>query len=348
MKTADLTVVETQGGLVARAQQLGEAVRSNYAATAGRFEPRRALLETAQGKQVFENVRARYVRDCADILPHMEAFARGLGVALDSVLEVNILVALAKSRLEGCTGFIITRGGRTVTAQNWDTGESAAPMAVLEIGRGGEGLDTARFTSPLTLDFWAGVNPYGLAMGGCSGPAGDPIGTGEGITCTLWRGPLFYACKNVEGVRERVSTIPMPGKGANAVFVDATGAMLWTQQGGGRFGMVTPATSYCAATGYRVILSEASTPKEKAEHDRWKRFMHLAEKAVGSDADLVDCVKHIVADHCVVDGHPASSPCRHGGPESSTQFSLIFDLTSREVHYCGRPCENEWRRITLG
>ena len=347
MKTDDLTVVETRGTFAEQAAQLGEAVRSNYAATAALFEARRGLLETPQGREVLTNVRRRYAEGCADMLPYMEAFAKGLGVPLDEVLDLNILVMLGKSRLRECTGFIITRDGRTVVGQNWDTGESAAPMAILEIGRRPDAPATARFTSPLTLDFWAGVSPHGLATGGCSGPAGDPIGDGQCMTGTLWRGPVFYRCKNIEDVRHLVTTVTIAGKGTNTVYVDASGQMLWVQQGGARFGMSTPVTPYCAATGYRPILSEPRTPKEHAEKHRWERFMALGEKAVNSDRDLVSAVKRILADHHVVDGHSDSSPCRHGGPENSTQFSLVFDLSARVVHYCGRPCENEWRQIVL-
>ena len=347
MKTADLTIVETRGGFAERAAQLGEAVRTNYAATVALFDKRRALLETPQGKQVLANVRARYLKCCAGVIPYMMAFAKGVGTSLDDVLEVNVLVMLSKSRLAECTGFVITRDAHTVVAQNWDTGESAAPMAVLEIGRDGYGPDTARFTSALTLDFWAGINRHGLATGSCSGPSGDPIGTGDGVTVTLWRGPVFYRCTDVDDVKKTVASLPVPGKGFNAVYVDAAGRMLWTQQGGGRFGTAVPKTPYCAATGYRPAMNEPRTPKEQAALDRWRRFMHLAEQASNGDQDLVETVKTILADHHVTDGHPDSAPCRHDGPENSTQFSLVFDLTARNVHYCGQPCCNEWRRIRL-
>ncbi|MBN2307623.1 MAG: hypothetical protein JXR94_01550 [Candidatus Hydrogenedentes bacterium] len=347
MKTDDFTVVETSGGPVERAGQFGEAVRANYAAVAALFEPRRALLDTPQGQRVLANVRTRYLAECADILPHMKAFAKGLDVDFDALLELNILVMLTKSRLEECTGVIVARGDHVVVGQNWDTGEKAAPMAVLDIGRGGGTPATARFTSPLTLDFWAGVNPYGLATGGCSGPSGDPIGDGMGITGTLWRGPVFYRCKSVADVKALVESVPIPGKGPNTVYVDAGGAMLWVQQGGGHSGVVAPETPYCAATGYRPLLNEPRNPKEMAEYHRWERFMLLAKDASECTRDLVACVKAVLADHCVVDDHPDSSPCRHGGPDSSTQFSLVFDLTARTVHYCGRPCENPWRAIEL-
>ena len=347
MKTSDLTIVETTGSLVERAGQFGEAVRDNYAATAALFDRRRPLLKTAQGKQVLANVRSRYLKDFAVMLPYMVAFAKGLGETLEAVLELNILVMLSKSRLAECTGFIITRNGHTVVGQNWDTGESAAPMAVLEIGRGGPGPATARFTSPLTLDFWAGVNPHGLATGGCSGPSGDPIGSGDGVTGTLWRGPVFYRCESIGDVKASVADVPVPGKGFNTVYADKDGGMFWTQQGGGRYGTVTPDTPYCAATGYRPAMNEPGTPKEEAERNRWRRFMFLGGQASRSGQNLVATVKEILADHHVTGGHPASAPCRHDGPENSTQFSLVFDLTAKHVHYCGRPCENEWRQIRL-
>ena len=181
MRTDDLTLIETRGTLLQRAEQFGEGVRANYAATAALFERHRPLLASAQGARVLRNVRARYEAEFASATEFMQAFARGLDVDYGSVLETNILVCLAKSRLYGCTGVIIRRGAHIVVGQNWDTTEEAAPMAILEIGRDPDGRDTARFSSPLTLDFWSGVNPWGVAVGGCSGPAGDAMGDGDGV-----------------------------------------------------------------------------------------------------------------------------------------------------------------------
>jgi len=80
---------------------------------------------------------------------------------------------------------------------------------------------------------------------------------------------------------------------------------------------------------------------------RWQRFMILCDKATAAMGGLVEDMKTILADHHTVDDRPNSAPCRHDGPRNSTQFSIITDLTGREIHYCGRPCENPWRRIDL-
>jgi len=256
-------------------------------------------------------------------------------------------VILSKSRLNECSGFVIVRGGQTVTGQNWDTGESAAPMAILEIGRDPDGPDTARFTSALAPGFWTGISPHGLGTGSCSGPPGDAIENGDGIIGTLWRGPVFTRCRTVADIRALVQSTPLPGKGFNAIHVDASGAILWTAQGAGRFAMADPDTPYGAATGCRPGLPCPSTPKARANEHRSRRLMQLGDRAMQNEGDLVDDVKTMLSDHAVSDNHPDSAPCRHGGPDSSTQFSVITDMTSRTVHYCGRPCENEWRAIPL-
>ena len=347
MHTEDLTVVETRGTLEQRAEQFGEAVRTNHRATAALFDRYRPLLETAQGKRVLANVRRHYHVAFAGVVHFMRAFARGLSLDHDEVLDLNILVCLAKSRLDGCSGVIIRKAGRTVVGQNWDTTEDAAPMAILEIGRDPEGPDTVRFSSPLTLDFWSGVNPWGVAVGGCSGPAGDAIGAGDGITGTLWRLPVFYASRTVGDVQARVRNVRIPGKGFNGVYVDSAGGMSWTQQGGGRGAAVSVGTPFCVATGYRPALPEPATAKYVAGVARWRRLTALAEEATRGTGDPVEPMKVLLADHTVVGGHPDSAPCRHGGRENSTQFSVITDVTGRTVHYCGRPCENAWRRLVL-
>jgi hypothetical protein len=347
VKTSDLTVVETRGDLVQRAKQLGEAVRENYKSITAQFDKHKPKLDTPQGKTVLANVRKRYFRDFSDMLPYMTAFAEGLGVPLDDVLNVNILVGLAKSRRNECSGFIIVRDGRVVVGQNWDTGASAAPMAVLEIGRDSEGPDTARFTSPLTLDYWSGINSHGLCMGGCSGPNGDPIDDGDGVTIWLFRGPLFYNCKTVADVQRMAESVPVVGKGSNAVFIDSNGDTLWLQQGAGRFAAMKPDTPFCAATGYLPGLNEPRNEKEHAEANRWRRFMELGAKTMQRNGDLVEDVQNILADHHCTGNHPDSAPCRHDGPGNSTQFSILTDVTNRQVHYCGQPCENEWNTVSL-
>ena len=109
MKTEDLTVIETKGNLVERAEQLGEAIRENYKKTSALFDKHYGLLQTEQGKTVFANVKKNYVDKCSVMLPYIEAFAKGLGISHDDVIKLNIVVALCKSRLNECTGFIITR-----------------------------------------------------------------------------------------------------------------------------------------------------------------------------------------------------------------------------------------------
>jgi hypothetical protein len=347
VKTCDLTVIETRGDLVQRAGQLGEAVRENYQKTAAMFEVHKPKLQTPQGKTVLANVRKHYFQECSDVLPYMKAFSEGLGVPFDDVVNLNILLGLAKSKLNECTGFVIVRDGHVVVGQNWDTGRSAAPMAVLEIGRDSMGANTARFTSAVTLDFWSGMNPHGLCMGGCSGPGGDPIGDGNGVTVSLWRGPLFYRCRTIADVRRLAENVPMVGKGTNGVFIDSRGEVLWTQQGAGRFAVAEPETPYGAATGYRPGMNASRSPKEQAEENRWRRFMQLGAEAMKRKGDLVEDVKMILADHHCTDGHPDSAPCRHDGPENSTQFSIITDVSNRRIHYCGQPCENEWKSTNL-
>lgn len=347
MRTADLTVVEPRGTPEQRAERFGEAVRGNYGATAALFDRYRPLLETAQGVRVLANVRRHYYAEFADVIHFMRAFARGLSVDHDEVLNTNILVCLAKSCMCECSGVIVRREGQVVVGQNWDTTEEAAPMAILEIGRDPDGPDTVRFSSPLTLDFWSGVNPWGVAVGGCSGPAGDPIGDGDGITGTLWRLPVFYTARNVLDVQDRVLEVRIPGKGFNGVYVDSDGRQLWTQQGGGDGAAVPVEAPFCVATGYRPALQEPATAKYRAGVDRWRRLTSLAGEAAGGTGDLAESVKGLLADHETVCGHPDSAPCRHGGPENSTQFSVVTDVTGRRVHYCGRPCENEWRVVEL-
>jgi len=346
--TEDLTVVETHGTALQRAAQFGEAVRANYSATMALFDRHRPLVETPTGRRVVDRVRRCYTDAFAPAVPYMEAFARGLRISLPDVLEDNVLVMLSKSAPLECSGVVVCRSGQTVVAQNWDSPAASAPMAVLEIGRSTEGPDTVRFSSPIALDFWSGANPYGLCKGSCSGPTGDPIGDAEGVTGTLWGSMLYHGCRTVQDVRTLVERVPVVGKGANSVVVDRAGAMLWVQQGGTRYAHSEPETPYCCATGYRPGLNAPATEKHRAEQHRWQRLMQLCAEVMELPGDLVADVKGLLADHSVTDGHTDSAPCRHGGPDNSTQFSVLTDVTGRQVHCCGQPCQNRWMSVALG
>ncbi len=345
METNDLTVVETAGDLLARTGQLGEAVRVNHGRTMLLFEDRRSILESGLGKTVLEQTRKILFEKCPDVIPYLRRFSEGLGKDVDRLIGDNVLVMLSKTRLAECSGFIIQRKGRVVVGQNWDTGQSAAAMAVLEIGRDSQGANTVRFTSALIPDFWSGVNPFGLMKGSCSGPFGDGVGDGMGLTGTFWGGIHFYRCRTAAQVAALGREIPLVGKGVNCVYRDPAGNMAWTRQGGGRIAISQPETDYCVATGYRPGLDEPSNPKQQAEKNRWLRLMELGREMTGKTGNLVEDVKAAMSDHVVAEGHSDSAPCRHDGTENSTQFSVITDVTGREVHYSGQPCHNRWKSI---
>jgi hypothetical protein len=125
------------------------------------------------------------------------------------------------------------------------------------------------------------------------------------------------------------------------------------EQGGGAVAVDYPVEDWAVATGHRAHLHGddlgwRDESKAAAEGARRRRLNRLAQEAVGRQGDPVREMKRILADHETVDGHPASAPCRHGGEAAGdTQFSLVFDLTDRVVHYCGQPCRNKWRQIAL-
>ena len=350
MKTEDLTLVETTGDAIQCAAQLGEAVRPNFKTMAAFFEPHIGKLEAPAAKRAAERIRTCFLRECEDLLPCLDAFAENVGASRDEVLRINLAVAVGKSAPlpDECTGLVLKKEGRIVVGQNWDTGESSADMAVLEISRNPDGPNAVRFTSCLFPDFWAGVNPHGVATAGCSGPAGDPVGTVDGLGVMFWRMRAFYRCRSAPDVERAVEIVPLTGKGTNMVYVDPQGDILWVQHGGGRHGLYAPSTPYCAATGFRPLMDRPVTDKEKAEKNRWLRVMRLCADALADPRDPVEGVRDILCDYTIADCHPHSSPCRCDGPESSTQYSLVIDVTDRKLHYCGQPHDRRWRTVDFG
>lgn len=348
MKTDDLLVIETKGNLLERAEQFGEAFRDNYRALLEVYGHTLSLSKAPNIKCIAEKIRTRYLQESRKRQVHMSAIAKGLGVSMDTLLDLNIYTILNKTGLNECSGFIISRNGQVVVGQNTDTTKEGCSMTSLEIGRNSEGPDTARLVSVFPQDMSSGITRYGLGVGGCSGPNDiDPLGEGNGVTGTLLGEFIFCDCRNTEDIIRLANEMPVLGRGFNAVYVDSQQKTLWMQYGGGKSGAVLPKTPYCVATGYRTCLQQPDTEKARADHSRWKRFMTLGKEAMQKNGDLVEDVKAIMADHNPSDDHPVSSPCRHGEEYGSTQYSYIFDVTNRKVYYCGQPCCNPWKEVAL-
>ena len=179
------------------------------------------------------------------------------------------------------------------------------------------------------------------------------MGEGKGPPALLTRWLYFYRCESPAEVAAAAARYPVAGKGTNNVWANAAGEVVRTEEGGGAVAVSRPRQDWAVATGHRTHLHGEelgghAPEKAAAELARWRRLNLLAERAANAPGDPVEQMKRILADHEVVDGHPASAPCRHGDETTgSTQFSFIYDLTRRAVHYCGTPCENEWRQIAL-
>lgn len=351
MNTDDLLIIETQGSAVERARQFGEAVR----------EPLQRMLDGDLVERVICDERRRAIanrmlahfRAMAPPLAREQACCEAAGVELERLLDQRVAVAISKSRQpEGCSGAVLQKEGRIVVGQNLDTGPIPRGENVLEIGRGPEG-SYARFCPPYILECMFGMNAHGLTNGGASGPPGDPLRGGEGVPTTLIRWKYFWECRTPSEVAASAGKHVVAGKGSNNVWVCPAGEMLRTEQGGGAVAMMRPEGRFAVATGHRAYLrgedlGERAPEAAAAERNRWLRLRELAAEALGETDDPVAQVRRMLSDHQRVDDHPVSAPCRHGGERfGDTQYSVIFDVTAREVHYCGQPCRCEWRTVAL-
>ncbi len=351
MDTADLMVVETRGSALERARQFGEAVR----------EPLQAMLAGDLVERVISDAHRREIAD--RMLAHFRALdppleleqacCEAAGVDLQRLLDYRVAVAISKSRAaEGCSGVILQKGGRIVVGQNLDTGPIPRGENVLEIGRGPEG-GYARFCPPHILECMFGMNAHGLTNGGASGPPNDPLRAGHGLPTTLVRWQYFYRCATPADVAALAGRHLVAGKGSNNVWVCPSGEMLRVEQGGGAVAMMRPEGSVAVATGHRAYLrgedlGERAPEMAAADRSRGLRLQELARAAAETPGDPVEQMKRILADHRRVHDHPVSAPCRHGGEQfGDTQYSVVFDVTARAVHYCGQPCRCEWRTVAL-
>ncbi len=351
MTTDDLLIIETEGTALERARQFGEAVA----------EPLQRMLAGDLVGRVICNEHRRAIAD--RMLDHFRAMAPPIereqaccdaaGVDLERLLDHRVAVAIAKSRApDGCSGVILHTDESIIVGQNLDTGPIPRGENVLEIGRGPEGA-YARFCPPHILECMFGMNVHGLTNAGASGPPDDPLLEGDGLPTTLMRWQYFYGYSTVLDVVSMLSEGLVAGKGTNNVWVDAEGVMARTEQGGGAVAVERPEGEFAVATGHRQFFAgpdfgQRAPLAAAAERNRWLRLRELAAEALERPGDAVAQMKRILSDHETVDDHPVSAPCRHGGERfGDTQYSVIFDVTAREVHYCGQPCRCEWRKIAL-
>ena len=351
MTTDQLQIVETHGTALERARQFGEAVRDGLEEYLALTEGSLKLFAGPAGQRLREDLLGEFYR----LDPPMEllgAFCEAAATSADIMVERMASFSAGKSRLLGeCSGVFLSKAGQVAMAQNLDTGAECAVCNYLEVARGPDTDGYARFCWPDILSYMHGINAHGVCTTGCSGPAGDPMRPGGGPAVLSSRWVYLYECRTVEDVDARVRAVAANGKGVNSIYADASGRALKVEQGGGCYGLHAPEGGWCVATGYRPYISGddlGQNPPEKAaaEKARWDRLSVLCRDAVGRPGGPVDDLKRTMADHETTGGHPHSAVCRHD-ETSCSQFSFIYDLTGRVVHYCGQPCCNEWRSIKL-
>ena len=353
MRTEDMQIVYTEGNAIERAEQFGEAVRDGMQAWMAMLAPLRERFAAPGVRPVADRMLKRfYALDPP--LEMQEACCRAAGASAEQVHEFATLQAIGKSRLDSeCSGVVLKKSGKVILGQNLDTGTECGEINFLEIGRGPNTPGYARFCPPHMLECMFGISPHGIANGGASGPMHDPLREGRGNGMFLTRWLFFYRCASVAEIGATAGREIVVGKGSNGVWADADGNVIRMEQGGGALAVDYPVEHWAVSTGHRAHLygdelGWRDEAKAAAEAVRWRRLNELAEEAASRPGDPVDDMKRILANHETVDGHPASAPCRHGGATAGdTQFSCVFDLTDRVVHYCGQPCCNEWRSIEL-
>lgn len=352
MKTEDLKVVYTKGNHRERARQHAEATRDRvnfFVKIYNRINEQ--MADPVNGKKLrdYRNKIITYMRKhfpyYFDIL---EGCAQGANRTSEEILDTLISIAFGKSKMIECSGIAIYNGKKVVLGQNWDTSEECAETVALEIAENEDKLKAVRFSWADPLEAWIPINWWGLSTAGASGTS-DTLGDGIGLPITIYRRMFFDRCKNVKDVKKAVIKHPMIGKGANHVFADPSGAILGVELGGGRYAFSEPENNIHVMI-HKINLKgkgigEATPPEKEVGYKRRQTFIRLCNEIKGKD-NLVAEMKKILAFH---DGgtYPDSSPCRHGGPNNSTQYSFVADITERKYYYCGRPCENEWREIDL-
>ena len=288
-----------------------------------------------------------------DYIEEIRGYSDGARLPFEDAFTLVCHELLSPSGFRGCTDIAVsndvTEDGNVLAAHNEDfTPEQLGTVILLHAKpKGKPEFITTSYAGLLPS---SGMNSAGICL---TGNALDPNDVRVGI-------PKSFPVRKVMEARRIGNALEwaLPAERAssyNNICSDSNGEIYSLE------GSATDSAWIYAIDGYVVHTNHYIAEKmRRYEFDtsskalatstvRYNRALRLIESQLG--AVTVDSLKSILADHVNKPG----SICRHADPGlnpldiSETIFSVIFDLTKREVHICkGNPCAGIYSKFSLG
>ena len=188
-----------------------------------------------------------------------------------------------------------------------------------------------------------GLNSFGLAVGGRSGPVVRVGQIGYGIPQHTVLSPVLGRCRNVEEALELLSRTAMTGKGKNIVLADAEGKAAVVDKVRRSPGHHSPERERGSELDTNHCVTDALQGTRTASNslDRCANLERLL--AAPRYADPVEDLKDIYADHA-----EPGAICQHGQDGLFTLVTSIADPVGRVLLVngdCG--CARAYRAFEL-
>jgi isopenicillin-N N-acyltransferase-like protein len=284
--------------------------------------------------------RPLFERHCPHLLEEMEGLAEGAGIAPAEAMACNIRGEIAQSREEGCTAYVIGRGGTAsreiIAGQNSDMTGEIPPLAyVLH-------LQPKNKPEVLLWTFGGMIGYHGMNSAGIAHFA-NALGGGPQSRFAMPHYPvkrMMLECARLSEAVDLLRTIPLASNG-NYVLCDGDGSILdveATTAGAEVIG--DSGAGFLAHTNH--FLCPRYARKEnfaKSWKDSFPRIERMNALIRSRYPELsVEDLKRFLSDHA---GRPTGI-CRHDG-DSRTVASLISEPARRRMHVAaGNPCQSRY------
>lgn len=276
-------------------------------------------------------------RFAPDILEEMRGIAEGADIPLANVLIMNQFNTFtAHLPSPGCTSFALANSeDGPVLGKNNDLGLNYNRSQVIRISKPTKGLPMIQVGDAGWVCGFDAMNAEGLVNGHNSvGSVFDK--RGAKIDLRLWGYQLMRTCRTTEEMLDRISTVPLTGKGYNIVVNDAKGDTCVIEAPVPLIATRNRGEQFVYATNHYVtkVLKDADMRQPDAKWITIYRFGYFQWVAGTKPPKNIKDVKAILS------SHEPWAPCRHEGPHcSTTAWSIVGDCANHKLHVaCGNPC----------
>lgn len=340
-----MKLVECSGSPRELGRQTGEALREDIAANIEIFTSgNRADWE--KRLPIFLDV----LKTCLpNVLDEMDGMAEGAGRTPQEIYMLNIPSWNNDIDLvDGCTNVVFIKGeDGPVLGKNNDGCHPVPPRNnCVRYVRPTHGIPQVVFGFSGWISTCDGMNAEGLAVGHSS--VGSIFQQSDHFPCIrLWEYDARFRCRTTAEFIQRMTTVPLRGKGYSIVCVDQSGSAVSLEAACPIIQVRRPDRPtgiHCVNCYQLPQLANADQRRPADKEDALSRKAHLDNILDGDGPFNTEHMKNLLRNHV------GQAICRHGSKQDdhNTEYSMIALPTQNKVLYLeGNPCEQEYTELLM-